>query len=65
MKKILCCIILIIAFSSCSLFHKNNKNGCPTNGRNVDAGKLSVEDPQAKKDAKKAGKFKATKQFEQ
>jgi hypothetical protein len=61
MKKIIYFVFIIFVFSACHLFHKTEKNGCPTSGKNVDAGKLAVDDPKAKKDAQKAPKFKANK----
>lgn len=47
----------MIILNSCSLFHRKEKYGCPTDGKNVDAGKLAVDDPKAKADAKKAKKY--------
>ncbi len=40
--------------SGCSLFRKNVKYGCPTNGRNVGAEKLLSGDPKSVKAARKA-----------
>jgi hypothetical protein len=47
--------------SSCGLWNKmfGPKYGCPSNGKNVDAGKLANGDPEAEKAAKKAKKFKS------
>lgn len=45
-------------FSSCSIFKKQEKYGCPTNGKNVGAEKIVSGDKDAIKAAKKAGKFK-------
>lgn len=47
--------------TSCGLFNHANRNGCPSNGKNVDAGKLAAGDPKAMKAASKAPKFKADK----
>jgi hypothetical protein len=58
MKKPILFFCVAIAVSACSIFHHTPKNGCPTNGKNVDAGKLAAGDPKAMKDAKKAPKFK-------
>ncbi len=58
MKKILIGIILCWMFSSCSIFRRHEKYGCPTNGKNVGAEKILSGDKDAIKAAKKAGKFK-------
>ncbi len=58
MKKILVGIIFCWMFSSCSIFRKQEKYGCPTNGKNVGAEKILSGDKAAIKAAKKAGKFK-------
>lgn len=51
-------IVLILAgtylLSSCSLFRRNVKYGCPTDGRNVGAEKLASGDPKSVKAARKA-----------
>ena len=47
----------LLLTSSCNLF--KSKYGCPTNGKNVDAGKLANGDPEAEKAARKAKKFKS------
>lgn len=60
-KQILLTILIAIAVSSCGLFHKTEKYGCPSNGKNVDAGKLAAGDPKAIKAAKNAPKFIKTK----
>ena len=53
-------LIILAGFSfiisSCGIF-RSQKNGCPTNGRNIGAEKILANDPQAIKAAKKAGKF--------
>jgi hypothetical protein len=40
--------------SACSIFRKNTKYGCPTDGRNVGAEKLAAGDPKVVKAARKA-----------
>ena len=52
---------LTLLLSSCGLWNKMfpAKYGCPTNGKNVDAGKLANGDEKAMKAAKKAKKFKS------
>jgi hypothetical protein len=52
---------LSMFISSCGMFNKlfGPKYGCPTNGKNIDAGKLATGDPEAEKAAKKAKKFKS------
>lgn len=47
---VICCMKIAV---SCS-----PKYGCPTNGKNVDAGKLASGDPEAEKAARKAKKFR-------
>ena len=51
--------ICLWMFSGCSVFKKNEKYGCPTNGKNVGAEKILSGDKEAIKDAKKAKKFKS------
>ncbi|MGN6267275.1 MAG: hypothetical protein ACTHM5_16475 [Ginsengibacter sp.] len=58
MKK----IILLLAicgfiFSSCSIFRRHEKYGCPTNGKNIGAERILSGDKDAIKAAKKAKKF--------
>lgn len=65
MRKTIVLILVVMSVGACSLFHKTEKHGCPTNGKNVDAGKLAAGDPKAAHDAAKAPKFKAGKQFDQ
>jgi hypothetical protein len=50
-------VFFLTAMTSCSLFKP--KYGCPTNGKNVDAGKLANGDPEAEKAARKAKKFRS------
>jgi hypothetical protein len=60
-------ISLMIALSSCKMFsnvfggifHKKEKYGCPSNGKNVGAEKILSGDPKAMKDVKKAKKFRS------
>ncbi len=63
MKKalltLLCASFLLIGCFIIKLFHKKEKYGCPTNGRNVGAEKLVSGDEKATKASKKA-KFKGT-----
>jgi uncharacterized lipoprotein YehR (DUF1307 family) len=54
MKKILVAFICVYILSSCSLFRKSEKYGCPTNGRNVGAEKLAAGDEKAMKASSKA-----------
>ncbi len=60
-KKMIWIISSSLLLSSCGLFSHANRNGCPSNGKNVDAGKLAAGDPKAMKEARKAPKFKADK----
>lgn len=57
MKKLLFAAACLTLFSACSLFRKNVKYGCPTDGRNVGAEKILSGDPKSVKAAKKAKKF--------
>lgn len=58
---------LTILLSSCKMmnnvfggiFHKKEKYGCPSNGKNVGAEKILSGDPKASKEAKKAKKFRS------
>lgn len=54
MRQILLVVLCAFAFSACSLFRKNTKYGCPTDGRNVGAEKLVSGDPKSVKAARKA-----------
>jgi len=56
MKKVPVILVFVGLFSGCSLF-KNNKTGCPTNGKNVGAEKILSGDKKAIKAAGKAKKF--------
>jgi hypothetical protein len=62
-------VFLLCAFlftgSSCRLLHLGGeKTGCPSNGKNVGAEKLLSGDPKATRDAKKAKKYKLTKDLQ-
>ena len=59
MKKLLILMVCILALSGCSTFKKNEKYGCPTNGKNVGAEKILSGDKDAIKAARKAKKFKS------
>jgi hypothetical protein len=54
MKRIVLLVLFAYVFSSCSIFRKNVKYGCPTDGRNVGAEKIASGDPKAIKAASKA-----------
>lgn len=58
MKKFLTLIVCCYLFSGCSIFKKQEKYGCPTNGKNIGAEKILSGDKDAIKASKKAGKFK-------
>lgn len=57
MKKILLAVTVMAVLSSCFIFRKKEKYGCPTDGRNVGAEKIASGDPKAIKASNKA-KFK-------
>ncbi|MEP7230727.1 MAG: hypothetical protein ABI691_10775 [Ginsengibacter sp.] len=59
MKKLLVFVVCVLTLSACSIFKKNEKYGCPTNGKNVGAEKILSGDKDAIKAAKKAKKFKS------
>lgn len=54
MKKVLLVVMCAYFFSGCSIFRKNVKYGCPTDGRNVGAEKIASGDPKSIKAANKA-----------
>ncbi|MFY7651430.1 MAG: hypothetical protein ACOVQE_01955 [Chitinophagaceae bacterium] len=60
-KKIAYILLLFVGFSSCSIFKKNDKVGCPINVNSIGAEKLMVyEDPNYKpKNAKERAEKKA------
>jgi hypothetical protein len=47
--------ILVITTSSCSVFKKSNKEGCPSDGRNVGAEKVLANEGSKKKSPKFRG----------
>ncbi len=54
MKKVVLVVMFAYLLSGCSIFRKNTKYGCPTDGRNAGAEKLASGDPKAIKAASKA-----------
>ena len=54
MKKIILVFTVVSMLSSCFIFKKKEKYGCPTNGRNVGAEKIASGDPKAIKASNKA-----------
>ncbi|MEO9147667.1 MAG: hypothetical protein ABI237_19125 [Ginsengibacter sp.] len=58
MKKIIVFAAFCYLLSGCSIFKRQEKYGCPTNGKNVGAEKILSGDKDAIKASKKAGKFK-------
>lgn len=54
MKKIILAFVVVSMLSSCFIFKKKEKYGCPTNGRNVGAEKLASGDEKAIKASNKA-----------
>ena len=52
-KNLLTVTSCMILLSSCGLFHRNEKTGCPV-GRNIGAERILANDPVALKAAKKA-----------
>jgi hypothetical protein len=67
LKQIIVVLFVLITLSSCSLFNSifggsANKNGCPSNGKNVGAEKLLRGDSKNKKDkVPSAPKYKLNK----
>jgi hypothetical protein len=59
MKKILSVAFFAWMLMGCSIFRKNEKYGCPTNGKNIGAERILSGDKDAIKAAKKAKKFKS------
>ena len=59
MKKISFVAVLAVVFCGCSIFKKNEKYGCPTNGKNIGAERILSGDKAAMKAARKAKKFKS------
>ncbi|RYY50650.1 MAG: hypothetical protein EOO06_03115 [Chitinophagaceae bacterium] len=54
MKRILLLAFIASAMSSCFIFKKKEKYGCPTNGRNVGAEKIASGDEKAIRASNKA-----------
>ena len=54
MKKIFLLVLIASAMSSCFIFKKKEKYGCPTNGRNVGAEKIASGDEKAIRASNKA-----------
>ena len=54
MKKIILALTVVTMLSSCFIFKKKEKYGCPTNGRNVGAEQIASGDPKAIKASNKA-----------
>ena len=59
MKKILVVTFCAWILSGCFIFKKNEKYGCPTNGKNIGAERILSGDKEAMKAARKAKKFKS------
>lgn len=58
MKRLLFVVVFCWLLSGCSIFKKQEKYGCPTNGKNIGAERILSGDKDAIKEAKKAGRFK-------
>ena len=57
MKKVLLALLVMSMMSSCfisRIFHKKEKYGCPTNGRNIGAEQIASGDEKAIKASNKA-----------
>lgn len=63
MKKFLFVLVIVWIFSGCSIFRKQEKYGCPTNGKNIGAERILSGDKDAINAAKKAGKFKGSQSY--
>ncbi|MDQ6843052.1 MAG: hypothetical protein M3Z92_01675 [Bacteroidota bacterium] len=59
MKKLIILLVCVLTITGCSIFRKNEKYGCPTNGKNVGAEKILSGDKDAIKAARKAKNFKS------
>jgi hypothetical protein len=57
MKRLIIFAACCWMFSGCSIFRKQQKYGCPTNGKNIGAERILSGDKDAIKAAKRAGKF--------
>ncbi|HUZ59979.1 MAG TPA: hypothetical protein VMU83_14490 [Hanamia sp.] len=58
MKKFLFVVLFCWLLTGCSIFRKQEKYGCPTNGKNIGAERILSGDKKAIKAADHAGKFK-------
>jgi hypothetical protein len=54
MKKLLLAVFVVSLLSSCSLFRKSEKRGCPSNGRNIGAERIASGDEKAIRASNKA-----------
>jgi hypothetical protein len=54
MKKFIIGVICLAFLSSCFIFRKKEKYGCPSDGRNVGAEKIAAGDEKAIRQANKA-----------
>lgn len=59
MKKLLIALICCWMFSGCSLLRRQEKYGCPTNGKNIGAERVLSGDKDAIKAMRKAKKFRS------
>jgi hypothetical protein len=62
MKKLFLPLAVIVLLSSCAIFQKKEKYGCPTSGAAVGAEKIASGDPKALRAANKS-KYKGGKKF--
>lgn len=62
MRKLLSIAAVTLLLSSCAVFQKKEKYGCPTSGAAVGAEKIASGDPKAMKAASKS-KYKGGKKF--
>jgi hypothetical protein len=62
MKKLLLPLTIVMLLSSCAIFQKKEKYGCPTSGAAVGAEKIASGDPKAIRAANKS-KYKGGKKF--
>lgn len=54
MKKSIIALFALTMLSSCFIFKKKEKYGCPTNGRNIGAERIAAGDEKAIKASNKA-----------
>ena len=62
MKKIIVAVSILVLVSSCSIFRRTPKTGCPNSGAAVGAEKLAAGDPKAMR-ASSRSKYKGRKSF--